>query len=100
MSFQKPGCYPHIKLLTFCLLFREFQILSINCQLLGAFSHSEPVEGKKKQHTTTHHHHKKKTKQKNHTTIFKVLLNIQPCIHQRSPEADLQCTQPLEVNSD
>lgn len=47
MSFQKPGCYPHIKLLTFCLLFREFQILSINCQLLGAFSHSEPVEGKK-----------------------------------------------------
>lgn len=50
MSFPKPGCYPLIKLLTFCLLFQEFQILSINCRLLGASSHSEPRE-RKQTHT-------------------------------------------------
>jgi len=90
MGFQKPGCYPHIKLLTFCLLSQEFQILSTNCRLLGAFSHSEPAEEEKKT-----------TKNPKHITIFKALLNnLQPCIQLRRPKADVQHIQPLEVNAD
>lgn len=97
MSFQKSCYYDHIKLLTFCLPFQEFQIPSTNCQLLGAFSHSEPVKEKKKIQSKKHSNKNKQTENpQTHTTTFKALLNIlQPCIQQRRTEA----IQPLEFNT-
>lgn len=79
----KSGCYHHIRLLTFCLLFQEFQTLSTSCQLLGVFSHSEPAD-----------------KNKQDTSIFKAHPNnLQTCIQQRWPGTDSWHILPLEVTA-